>query len=196
MKSIRKYALALLGSAVLAFGMYNIHAQSNITEGGILGLGLLFRHWFGVSPAVTTAVLSAACYFFGFRVLGKNFVLMSAVSCAAYSVFYAVCELFPPVWPEIAYHPFIASVTGALFVGVGCGLCIRTGGAPSGDDAMSMALSSVLKVGIQWVYLAGDLVVLGLSLSYIPLRRIVWSLLTVIISGQVVSLVAGKIERK
>ena len=44
--------------------------------------------------------------------------------------------------------------------------------------------------------LAGDLVVLGLSLSYIPLRRIVWSLLTVIISGQVVSLVAGKIERK
>ena len=82
MKSIRKYALALLGSAVLAFGMYNIHAQSNITEGGILGLGLLFRRWFGVSPAVTTAVLSAACYFFGFRVLGKNFVLMSAVSCA------------------------------------------------------------------------------------------------------------------
>ena len=146
MKSIKKYALALLGSAVLAFGMYNIHAQSNITEGGILGLGLLFCHWFGISPAVTTAVLSAVCYFFGFRVLGRNFVLMSAVSCAGYSVFYAVCELFPPLWPEIAAHPLIASVAGALFVGVGCGLCIRTGGAPSGDDALSMALPTVLKV--------------------------------------------------
>ena len=192
MKSIRKYALALLGSAVLAFGMYNIHAQSNITEGGILGLGLLFRHWFGISPAVTTAVLSAACYFFGFRVLGKNFVLMSAVSCAAYSVFYAVCELFPPVWPEIAYHPFIASVAGALFVGVGCGLCIRTGGAPSGDDALAMSLSRLTRIPIQWVYLSTDLLVLGLSLSYIPVSKIAYSLLTVILSGQIIGLFQRK----
>ena len=192
MKSIRKYALALLGSAVLAFGMYNIHAQSNITEGGILGLGLLFRRWFGISPAVTTAVLSAACYFFGFRVLGKNFVLMSAVSCAAYSVFYAVCELFPPVWPEIAYHPFIASVAGALFVGVGCGLCIRTGGAPSGDDALAMSLSRLTRIPIQWVYLSTDLLVLGLSLSYIPVSKIAYSLLTVILSGQIIGLFQRK----
>ena len=30
--------LALLGSAILAFGLYNIHAVSHVTEGGVLGL--------------------------------------------------------------------------------------------------------------------------------------------------------------
>ena len=188
MKSIKKYALALLGSAVLAFGMYNIHAQSNITEGGILGLGLLFRHWFGISPAVTTAVLSAVCYFFGFRVLGRSFVLMSAVSCAGYSVFYAVCELFPPLWPEIAAHPLIASVAGAAFIGVGAGLAVRAGGAPSGDDALAMALSRLAHVRIERIYLLSDLVVLALSLTYIPVRRIAYSLLTVVLSGQIIGL--------
>lgn len=196
MKLKTKISIALLGSAILAFGMYNIHAQSDITEGGILGLGLLVRHWAGISPAITTAVLSAVCYLFGMKVLGKDFILMSAISGGAYSVFYAVCECFPPIWPGIAGHPFIAAVIGAVFVGVGCGLCIRAGGAPSGDDALAMTLSAVLKMGIQWIYLVSDLTVLALSLSYIPLTRIVWSLLTVILSGQIVGLVAGEIKKK
>ena len=33
----KKCITLLLGSAVLAFGLYHIHAQSGITEGGILG---------------------------------------------------------------------------------------------------------------------------------------------------------------
>lgn len=36
-----------------------------------------------------------------------------------------------------------------------------------------------------WVYLMTDLIVLGLSISYIPLTRIGYSILTVILSGQI-----------
>ena len=49
-----------------------------------------------------------------------------------------------------------------------------------------MSLSTITKVPIQWIYLISDLTVLGLSLTYIPLRRIGYSLLTVILSGQVI----------
>ena len=42
------------------------------------------------------------------------------------------------------------------------------------------------------MYLVEDLIVLTLSLSYIPLRRIAYSLLTVILSGQLIGLVAKK----
>ena len=41
---------------------------------------------------------------------------------------------------------------------------------------------------IQWVYLMTDLIVLGLSISYIPLTRIGYSILTVILSGQIVGI--------
>lgn len=43
--------LLLAGSALLAFGLYNVHSISNVTEGGILGLTLLLEHWFGISPS-------------------------------------------------------------------------------------------------------------------------------------------------
>ena len=84
---------------------------------------------------------------------------------------------------------FIAYSLSALFVGVGAGLSVRAGGASGGDDALAMCIAHVTGMGIQWAYLSTDLVVLGLSLTYIPLRRIGYSLLTVLISGQLIGLV-------
>ena len=86
--------------------------------------------------------------------------------------------------------PLLASVAGALFVGIGAGLCVRVGGATGGDDALAMSISELLHVKIQSVYLVSDIVVLLLSLTYIPFRRIAYSLLTVIISGQLIGIVS------
>jgi uncharacterized membrane-anchored protein YitT (DUF2179 family) len=80
-------------------------------------------------------------------------------------------------------------VLGALFVGVGVGLCVRAGGAPTGDDALAMTLSSRLHVPIERVYLVTDLTVLALSLSYLPIGRIACSVLTVTLSGKIIGII-------
>ena len=72
---------------------------------------------------------------------------------------------------------------------MGAGLSVRAGGAPSGDDSLAMALSRKFKVKIETVYLVSDLTVLTLSLSYIPVRRILYSLLSVILSGKIIGIV-------
>lgn len=187
--------MALLGSAILAFGLYNIHSISNVTEGGVLGLTLLLQNWLGISPSISGLVLNAACYLLGFSTLGRDFIGYSIVAGGGFSAFYAVCELFPPIWPGIAEMPLLAALAGAAFVGVGVGISVRAGGAPGGDDALAMSVSKLTGVGIQWVYLLSDLIVLGLSLSYIPIRRIVYSLVTVIVSGQLIGVVQN-IRRK
>lgn len=186
--------MCLLGSAILAFGLYNIHSFSGVTEGGILGLTLLLYNWFGLSPSISGFVLNAACYIGGFKVLGREFAIYSLVATIGFSLFYAVCEAFPPIFPEIASYPLAASVIGAVFVGVGVGLSVRVGAAPGGDDALALSISAKTGIAIQWIYLISDLIVLVLSLTYIPLARLMYSLLTVIISGQIIGFVqkAGK----
>lgn len=179
-------AIVFFASAFQAFGMYNIHALSGITEGGIFGLILLLDHWFAISPAISSFVLNAACYALGWQTLGREFIGYSLVAACGYSAAYAVCEQFPPLWPQIAGMPLTASIAGALFIGIGAGLCVRAGGATSGDDALAMSLTHLTKIPIQWLYLISDLTVLGLSLSYIPLKRIGYSLLTVVLSGQII----------
>lgn len=177
---------AFLASAFQAFGMYNVHALSGVTEGGIFGLILLLDHWFHISPAITSFLLNAACYLLGWKTLGRDFIGYSLVAAAGYSVTYAVCEQFPPLWPQIAGMPFTASIVGALFIGIGAGLCVRVGGATSGDDALAMSVHALTGISVEKIYLISDLTVLTLSLSYIPLRRIGYSLLTVILSGQII----------
>ena len=182
----KKVILSLVGSAILAFGLYNVHAQADVTEGGILGVSLLLDHWFRISPAITNFVLNFICYFIGWKTLGKEFLLYSAISGGGFSVFYAVFERFEPLWKDAAQHPLAAALVGALFVGVGIGLAVRAGGAPGGDDAVAMAVSHKLGCKIQTVYVFSDLTVLALSLTYIPLQRILYSLLTVVLSGQII----------
>ena len=178
-----------LSSAVLAFGLYNVHALSGVTEGGVLGLTLLMDYWLDISPAVSGFVLNTLCYILGWKLLGKLFILYSAIGTAGFSIAYKICEQFNPVWPQLAEMPLLAAVVGAAFVGITVGLCVRTGGAPGGDDALAMSISHVTHIDIQWIYLCFDLIILLASLSYIPLSRIAYSLLSVIISGQLVGFV-------
>ena len=187
-----KYSLiVVISSAVLAFGLYNIHSLSGVTEGGLLGLNLLLDYWFDISPSITNFVVSTFCYLLGWKLLGRVFIIYSAIAAAGFSVFYRIFEQFDPLWPQLYDMPLLAAVLGAVFVGVGTGIVVRIGGALCGDDALAMSISHLTGIRIQWVYLIFDLTVLGLSLSYIPFTRIIYSLVTVIISGQII----GFIER-
>ena len=181
--------VAALGSVILAFGLYHVHSFSGVTEGGVLGMTLLLDHWLHLSPAITGFVLNAACFLFGWRVLGREFVVYSAIASLSFSAAYGVVEQFPPLWPQLYAMPLLAAIVGAAFVGVGAGLSVWAGGASGGDDALAMALSHITRRPIEQIYLVTDLVVLALSLTYIPLTRIVWSLLTVVLSGQIVGLI-------
>ena len=181
--------IIVLASIFQASGIYNVHSLSNVTEGGVLGATLLIQHWCHISPSISALVLNIACYALGWKTLGRSFLAYSAISILTYSAGYAFFEQFPPLFPEIASYPLIAALVGALFIGIGAGLCVKCGGATAGDDALAMSLSHILKWPIERIYLFSDLLVLILSLSYIPFQRIAYSLLTVILSGQIIGII-------
>lgn len=187
--TLKKCAITLLGSFILAFGLYHVHSISGVTEGGVLGATLLLEHWTGISPALTGGIMNVLCYVLGWKLLGKEFIAYSALATVGFSGMYKICEQFPHLWPGLADMPLVAALVGALFVGVGAGLCVRVGGAPSGDDALAMSISHATGWKIQWVYLLSDLIVLVMSLSYIPVRCIGYSLFTVLLSGQLIGFV-------
>lgn len=181
--------ISVIASSILAFGLYNVHSVSKVTEGGILGLTLLLEYWFKISPALSGFILNLVCYITGWKLFGKNFLFYSMISTAGFSLSYKIFEQFPPLFPEIANMPLLAAIVGALFVGVGAGFCVKAGGAPSGDDALAMIMAKLTGAKIQWMYLITDITVLLMSLTYIPLSRMAYSVLTVIISGQLVGLI-------
>ena len=196
MPKTRNILILFFASAFQAFGIYHVHAVADVTEGGVLGLTLLLEYWFHISPAISSFILNTACFAFGLHTLGKSFILSSFIAALGYSAGYGLWEQFPPIWPAIADFPLIAAILGALFIGIGAGLCVRAGGATTGDDALAMSLSHLTRVPIQWIYLVSDVTVLLLSLSYIPFGRILYSLITVTLSGQIIGWIQRIPHRK
>ena len=193
--TFRRMGLIALGAMIATFGIHNIHQQTGITEGGVIGLMLFVEHWLGVSPAFITPVLDLTCYLLAFKYLGGRFIKISALSTLSVSLFYKLWEQFPPMLPDLSGHPLAAAVLGALFVGIGVGIIVRQGGSSGGDDALALTISQVSGWRLARCYLFTDLVVLLLSLSYIPVRRIAFSLVTVTLSSWIIDRVQGSTFR-
>ena len=181
--SVKKVLLIILGAAVCSFGIHNIHQHTAITEGGVIGMMLLIDRWLGLPPAVITPVLDITCYALAFRYLGGQFIKISVISTLSVSLFYDFWEMFPPMLPDLSAYPLAAALAGGVFVGIGVGLIVRQGGSSGGDDALALTISHVTRWRLSRAYLFTDLVVLVLSLSYIPLQRIFFSLITVTLSS-------------
>lgn len=184
--SIKKCGIILLGAAICSFGIHNIHQRTNITEGGVIGLMLLIEHWLKISPAYITPILDISCYLLAFKYLGKNFIKLSVVSTFCISVCYKVWEQLPFLLPDLSSHPLIAALLGGMFVGIGVGLIIRQGGSSGGDDALALTISHTTHWRLSRSYLFTDITVLLLSLSYIPVFNIIFSLLTVTVSSYLI----------
>lgn len=187
--SAKKLFWILLGAAITSFGLYNIHRQVNITEGGVLGMMLFVNHWFGIPSSEITPVLDLVCYALAFRYLGARFIKISIVSTMGVSGFFFLWEQFPPLLPNLSELPLLAALLGGCFVGIGVGLIVRQGGSSGGDDALALAISKVTGWRLSKSYLATDLTVLAASLSYIPLRQIIFSVVTVTVSSWLIDLV-------
>ncbi|MBR4036226.1 MAG: YitT family protein [Oscillospiraceae bacterium] len=175
-----------VGTAILSFGLFNIHSRCSITEGGVLGMILLLEHWFKISPSITGVILDFSCYFIGWRLLGNSFLKNAVFSTCCFSLWYRLWENTGYFIPDLSHMPLAASVCGAVFVGIGVGLVVKEGGAAGGDDALALVISKMAKCRISKAYLITDLTVLTLSLSYIPFSRIVYSLITVTLSSRII----------
>ncbi len=190
--NIKKILFIILGAMISTFGIYNIHERVNITEGGIIGLMLLIEHWLKISPAYITPVLDLSCYVLAYKYLGSAFIKTSIISTLISSLFYKFWELFPPILPDLSHYPLLAAILGGMFVGIGVGLIVRQGGSAGGDDALALTLSHVFSWRLSFCYLFTDVTVLLLSLSYIPIKQIVYSLITVNVSSYLIDFIKNR----
>ena len=63
-KNIDKF-LIVLGSAIVAYGICNIHSRCNIAEGGELGIELLIYNLLNISPAIVSLIIDVTSYTIG-----------------------------------------------------------------------------------------------------------------------------------
>ena len=185
---IKSVALIILGTSILSFGSYNFNYQNSVTEGGVLGLILLIKNIFNISPAITSLIIDLALFALGSKFFGKNFLLYSLISTATFSTTYKIWESIGFLVPNLTHNMLLASILAGIGVGIGVGLVVRGGGAAGGDDVIALLGNKCTSLKVNQIYLITDGIVLLLSLVYLDFKQIFFSIIAVSISGKIISL--------
>lgn len=189
---LKNIGLVLLGATILAFGSYNFNYQNNVTEGGVLGLLLLIKNLFDISPAITSLVIDLSLFMIGAKFFGKKFLMYSIMSTVTFATTYKICETIGFIVPNLQDSMLLASILAGIGVGVGVGLVVKGGGASCGDDVIALIGNKLTPLKVNHMYLITDWIVLLLSLVYLDLKQIFFSLIAVTISGKIISLIYGE----
>lgn len=186
---IKSILLIILGSTILSFGSYNFNYQNNVTEGGVLGLLLLMKNIFDISPSITSLIIDLSLFALGSKFFGKKFLLYSLIATITFSTTYKIWESIGFIVPNLTNNMLLASILAGIGVGTGVGLVVRGGGASGGDDVIALLCNKFTPLKINHVYLITDMAVLLLSLSYLDFKQIFFSIIAVSISGKIISLI-------
>lgn len=177
--------LITAGCMLYGLGLASINIQNHLAEGGITGITLLLRYWFHIDPAYTTLLLNIPLVIFGYKYLGKQTLLLTIFGTAMLSLS-LWCWQRVPLNINLHHDLFIAGVLAGLAGGFGSGLIYRAGGTTGGSDVIARIIEKEKGISMGRTLLLFDVLVLTISLSYLDIRHMMYTLLASFIFTQVV----------
>jgi uncharacterized membrane-anchored protein YitT (DUF2179 family) len=183
----KNYGMILFGACLLAFTYYHINFQNHLSEGGFVGLGLLAKYIFDISPALMMLALDIPLILVAWLVKGRQFIWNTVIASLAFTGFYDLFERYSPIVMDMSSMMPLASLLSGVLTGLGTGLVLRYGAATGGDDILSLLLSKYTGLSVGTIFLLLDVMVLSLSFWYLPAKEMLYTILAVVIASRVIN---------
>ena len=164
MKYVRIGMMIILGSILLSLGINLFLTPYQVLDGGIIGIGLILHYLLGLKAGLMIIFLSIPIFLVAWMYYRKYFY--NSLHGMLVSSFFI--DLLKPFSGVIHITPFISSLIGGVFVGLGIGLMLRIGTSTGGTDLLAQFLyeKTGINVGIL-IFLIDAIVILfgGLLIS-------------------------------
>lgn len=157
---IKDYTFITAGAFILALGINFFLVPLRISTGGVSGIGTVLYHVISMPMSLTTLVLNAVLFLFGFRALGRASIIKTVSGILLLSFFLEVTQSFGKYTEDI----FIASVFGGILAGLGVGMTVLKGSSTGGSDFAAIMLNRLFPhISIPSFILAIDAAVIFVS---------------------------------
>ncbi len=188
---ILNYLLLAVGAAVAAFAIEEFLVPNTILDGGLIGIGIMLEHVFGIPLSLLTILLNAPFVIYGGLKLGRSFTVKAVFSMAVFSV---CVELFSG-WANATSETLLAVCFGGVLLGLGVGIVIRNGGCLDGTEAVAIVLSRRTTLAVGEMVLFMNIVIYGVAGLLFGMDRAMYSLLTYFITSKVLDMVESSMNQ-
>jgi uncharacterized membrane-anchored protein YitT (DUF2179 family) len=173
--------LITLGGIILSIGIKSVAIPNGFISGGFSGLSLLIFYIFkGLSPGTWYFVLNIPLFIAGWLILSRRFFFYSLFGMVVVTL---AIDLIPFVIP--IKDRFLAALAGGTLIGAGAGIYLHSFGSVGGSDIIAIILNQKFNIRIGKFFFYFNLVLFSLSLGFLNLDLILYSLVLTFIVSQV-----------
>nr|WP_209260593.1 YitT family protein [Staphylococcus hyicus] len=191
-RTVRDIILVIIGSFIFAAGVNAFIISGDLGEGGVTGLAIILYYAFHISPAWTNFIVNAVLIGLGYKFLSKRSMYLTVFATVLISVFLSLTE----TWSVKTDDILVNAVFGGLTVGLGIGVIILAGGTTAGTTILARIANKYLDVSTPYALLFFDFIVVMISLTVIPLDRVLITLVSLYIGTKVIDFVIEGLNPK
>lgn len=188
---ILSWLMIIAGAVIAAFALEEFLAPNNIFDGGVTGISMIITHVLNekagvpIKLGILVIVINLPFIIYGFKKIGKQFIIKCAVALIIFSVMTVV---FEPL--QNATEDNILAVTfGGVFLGIGVGLVLRGGGILDGTEIVALVLSKKISISVGTLILLFNVIIYSVAGVAFGLDRGMYSLLMYFITSKVIDIV-------
>lgn len=189
-KMIFELFMIALGCAIYGLSLDMISVPNKLADGGISGVALLLRHFFGINMGLSTLILNIPLIILGYRFMGKRALFYTIWGTACLSFFLSFWRLVPIISQlNLEHDLFLSAILAGVMSGFGLGLVFRYNGTSGGTDIIARIFQLKLGIPSGKTLLACDAIVLIASLSYLDIKHMMYTLLASYVLAKVMDAV-------
>ncbi|QHS24434.1 YitT family protein [Virgibacillus sp. MSP4-1] len=180
-----------IGAIIASMGLELFLVPNNILDGGVIGLSIIAGAITNYQMSVFIILFNIPFLLIGFRRMGRKFTMHTLYGIIVLSIFTAIMHPFEPVTDDL----FLATIVGAVILGTGVGLVIRTGGALDGTEIIAILFSKERPVSVgQLVMIMNFFIFILAALLVFSWETAMYSIITYYIAFKMIDVVVEGLE--
>ncbi len=188
---IWRLAMLFAGSFIYALGINYFAIPNKLSEGGIIGITIMFYYLFEWSPGVINFTLNGILFLIGYKLLDRRTIFYTLLATILASFFLFVTE----GWGEpLGGDSLLAALFAGASVGGGLGLVFRSGGSMGGTAILARLGEKYFGWSLSRTVLIIDLIVIAGSAFVIGREKAMYTLVAVFIGAKVIDLVIEGVD--
>lgn len=192
LKNVKEFFFLFLGTILAAIALEFILIPNKIIDGGVVGISIIAGHLVNMPVSFFTFILNIPFLFFGYKQIGKTFVVKSLFAITSLSVWLALLGgkfLFTE-------DVFLASVFGGILLGIGVGTVIRFGGSLDGTEMVAIVVDKKTTFSVGQIVMFFNLFILSSAGLVFTPDRAMYSLVTYFIAYKFMDVIVEGLEKE
>ena len=171
--SLKSLFLKIIGVSCAVIAIKGFMIPNLFLDGGLLGISILIHEFYHIDVSIPLILLNLPFVYIGFKKFGKTFAIHTLLTL----VFLGILLSVLPV-PTVTKDHFLVAVFGGVFVGLGIGFVIRSGGVIDGLEVIAEYTNKKFGLSTTEIIMAINTTIFLVIAFFLGLEKAMYSIIT------------------